>query len=88
MRSASVPSNARVAAVLTSVKADGYGRIKGVGAVIQTFGPGELSAYCGIAGAYTEYVPVVSLVGYPPITAMNNNLIMHHSLGDGKFGYG
>lgn len=69
-----------------SYAADGYGRIKGVGAVVQTFGPGELSAYCGIAGAYTEYVPVVSLVGYPPMTAMNKNLIMHHSLGDGKFG--
>lgn len=43
--------------------ADGYGRINGVGAVLTTFGPGELSNMCPIAGSYTEFVPVVHIVG-------------------------
>lgn len=28
---------------------DRYGRMNGVGALVSTFGPGELSAYCGVA---------------------------------------
>ncbi|KAF4629594.1 hypothetical protein G7Y89_g8550 [Cudoniella acicularis] len=68
--------------------ADGYARVNGVGAVVTTFGPGELSNLCGIAGAYTEFVPIVHIVGYPTEAAQNGNNIMHHSLGevgDGKF---
>lgn len=38
------------------IQADGYARVNGVGAFVSTFGPGELSAYCGVAGQYTEYV--------------------------------
>jgi pyruvate decarboxylase len=68
--------------------ADGYARVNGIGAVITTFGPGELSNMCGIAGAYTEFVPVVHIVGYPTEAAQHGKNIMHHSLGevgDGKF---
>ncbi|KAK9763210.1 hypothetical protein K7432_010342, partial [Basidiobolus ranarum] len=43
--------------------ADGYARIKGVGCVITTFGVGELSAVNGIAGSYSEMVPVVKIAG-------------------------
>lgn len=53
-----------------------------------TFGPGELSNMCPIAGAYTEFVPVVHIVGYPTEAAQHGKNIMHHSLGevgDGKF---
>lgn len=42
-----------------------YSRINGAGAFVTTFGPGELSAYCGHAGAYAEFCPVVHIVGYP-----------------------
>jgi len=68
--------------------ADGYARVNGIGAVVTTFGPGELSNMCGIAGAYTEFVPVVHIVGYPTEAAQHGKNIMHHSLGevgDGKF---
>lgn len=41
--------------------ADGYARIKGIGAIITTFGVGELSAINAIAGAYCERVPLVRL---------------------------
>lgn len=51
-----------------------------------TFGPGELSAYCGHAGAYAESVPVVHVVGYPGRPAMKSHTLMHHTLGTGEFG--
>jgi pyruvate decarboxylase len=38
-------------------------RINGAGAVVTTFGPGELSNMCPIAGAYTEFVPIAHIVG-------------------------
>lgn len=51
--------------LIASYAADGYARLNGVGAWVDTFGPGELSSYCGHAGAYTEFVPVAHIVGYP-----------------------
>ncbi|KAK9235102.1 thiamine diphosphate-binding protein [Lipomyces kononenkoae] len=71
--------------LIASYAADGYARVNGYGAFVTTFGPGELSAYCGMAGQYAEYVPVVHIVGYPSTKAMKEGAIMHHSLGDGNF---
>lgn len=45
--------------------ADGYARVSGVGALLTTFGVGELSAINGIAGSFAEYVPVLHIVGAP-----------------------
>lgn len=45
--------------------ADGYARMSGAGALLTTFGVGELSAINGIAGSYAEYVPVLHIVGAP-----------------------
>ena len=39
--------------------ADGYARIKGYGALVTTYGVGELSAINAIAGSYAESVPVM-----------------------------
>jgi TPP-dependent 2-oxoacid decarboxylase len=36
--------------LVASYAADGYARVNGVAAFVSTFGPGELSAYCGVAG--------------------------------------
>ncbi|RKL44334.1 putative pyruvate decarboxylase C13A11.06 [Fusarium proliferatum] len=71
--------------LISSYAADGYARVRGAGAFVTTFGPGELSAYCGMAGHYAEFVPVVHIVGYPAVDAVRNKRIMHHSLGNGKF---
>lgn len=65
--------------------ADGYARIKGIAALITTFGVGELSAINGIAGSYAENVPVIKITGTPPTNVMENGAIVHHTLGDGKF---
>jgi indolepyruvate decarboxylase len=43
-----------------SYAADGYARIHGLAALALTNGVGALSAMNGIAGAYSEHVPVAS----------------------------
>ncbi|KAK5058962.1 hypothetical protein LTR84_011226 [Exophiala bonariae] len=63
--------------------ADGYARIKGISALITTFGVGELSAINGIAGAYAERSPVVHIVGTPSTAMQDAGTCLHHSLGDG-----
>ncbi|EAM3144141.1 MULTISPECIES: alpha-keto acid decarboxylase family protein [Salmonella] len=65
--------------------ADGYARLSGAGALLTTFGVGELSAINGIAGSYAEYVPVLHIVGAPCSAAQQRGELMHHTLGDGDF---
>jgi len=66
--------------------ADGMSRTKKtIGAVVTTFGVGELSALNAIAGAFSERVPVVHIVGVPSSTAEGNHSILHHTLGDARF---
>lgn len=65
--------------------ADGYARIKGLGALVTTYGVGELSAINATAGSYAENVPVIHIVGAPSLSAQNSHLRMHHTLGDGDF---
>ncbi len=65
--------------------ADGYARIKGRSALCTTYGVGELSALCGVAGSYTEHLPVIHLVGMPSVSTQRARRIVHHTLGDGSF---
>ncbi|MDX3077138.1 alpha-keto acid decarboxylase family protein [Streptomyces sp. NPDC088354] len=65
--------------------ADGYARVHGVGAVCSTYGPGELSAINGIAGAYTEHLPLFHLVGMPKMPVQAHHSMVHHTLGNGEF---
>lgn len=60
--------------------ADGYARIKGIGALVTTFGVGELSAINAIAGAYAEFVPVVNIVGVPSLSSQANGALLHHTV--------
>lgn len=61
--------------------ADGYARIRGISAIITTFGVGELSAINALAGAYSEYVPVVHIVGTPSTISQRDGMLLHHTLG-------
>jgi pyruvate decarboxylase len=54
-------------------------------ALVTTFGVGELSAINAIAGAYSEYVPIVHIVGTPSTISMKNGMLLHHTLGNGNF---
>ncbi len=62
--------------------ADGYARIRGIGAFATTFGVGELSAINGVAGAYAERVPVVAITGAPATINFRTRPLLHHTLGD------
>jgi indolepyruvate decarboxylase len=68
-----------------SYAADGYARTAGLSALLTTYGVGELSALCGIAGAYAEHLPVVAISGAPPLAQIERNALVHHSAGDGNF---
>lgn len=59
--------------------ADGYARINGYGAVVTTFGVGELSAINGIAGAYAENLPVIKIAGVPKTQAIKSGALLHHN---------
>lgn len=65
--------------------ADGYARIKGLSALVTTFGVGELSAANGIAGANAERAPVVHIVGTPPRQLQSTRALMHHTFADGEY---
>ncbi len=66
--------------------ADGYARINGMSALSTTFGVGELSALCGIAGSYAEHDLIFHIVGMPKMQVQKRHAIVHHSLGDGEYG--
>ena len=65
--------------------ADGYARVRGVGAVTTTYGVGELSAISAVAGSYAENLPVFHLVGMPTLATQANRSLVHHTLGNGQF---
>lgn len=65
--------------------ADSYARLKGMSALITTFGVGELSACNAIAGSYSENVPVIHIVGSPKTRVQQEHKLMHHTLHDGNY---
>ncbi|KAJ4983460.1 thiamine pyrophosphate enzyme [Stagonosporopsis vannaccii] len=65
--------------------ADGYSRVRGIGALVTTFGVGELSAINAIAGAYAERAPVVHIVGTPNRATQDGRVPVHHTFNDGNF---
>ena len=68
-----------------SYAADGYARLKGLGALLVTNGVGALSAINGIGGSYSEHVPVICIAGSIPLRSIDRGLGMHHTMADGSF---
>src|SRR5580698_2044392 len=66
-----------------SYAADGYARLNGIGALTVTNAVGALSAINGVAGSYSEHVPVICICGSIPFKAMDRGLGMHHTMADG-----
>ncbi|KAF9870997.1 thiamine pyrophosphate enzyme [Colletotrichum karsti] len=70
--------------------ADGYARTRGLGALMTTYGVGELSAVNAVTGSYSEHVPVVHIVGTPATRlqvqikdmALRDHRHVHHTLAD------
>ncbi|PHH58524.1 hypothetical protein CDD81_5485 [Ophiocordyceps australis] len=65
--------------------ADGYARVSRMAALITTFGVGELSALNGVAGAFSEHIPLVHIVGCPSTISQRSGMLLHHTLGNGDF---
>jgi len=65
---------------------DAYARINGLGALVVTHGVGTLSAINGIAGAYSEHVPVILISGSIPLRSVQRGDLMHHTLADREKG--
>jgi indolepyruvate decarboxylase len=68
-----------------SYAADGYARLNGLAALIVTNAVGALSAINGVAGAYSEHVPVICVCGSIPLRSMELDLGMHHTMADGTW---
>ena len=62
--------------------ADGYARLRGYGALVTTYGVGELSAINAIAGSMAENVPVVHVVGLPSTQSIEKKTLLHHNFQD------
>ena len=68
-----------------SYAADGYARLKGMGAFMVTNAVGAMSAINGVAGCYAEHVPVIAVCGSIPLRSIERNLGMHHTMADGTW---
>lgn len=68
-----------------SYAADGYARLNGMAALIVTNAVGALSAINGVAGSYSEHVPVICVCGSIPFRSMERGLGMHHTMADGTW---
>jgi indolepyruvate decarboxylase len=68
-----------------SYAADGYARLNGIAALIVTNAVGALSAINGVAGSYSEHVPVICVCGSIPFRSMERGLGMHHTMADGTW---
>src|SRR5262245_12321995 len=70
-----------------SYAADGYARLNGLGALLVTHRVGALSAINGVAGSYSEHVPVICICGSIPLRSIDRGLGMHHTMADGTWGH-
>lgn len=66
-----------------SYAADGYARLNGLAALITTNGVGSMSAIGGVAGSYSEHVPVICVCGSVPMRSLERRLTHAHTVADG-----
>lgn len=71
---------------IATYAADGYARVRGVGAVAVTYGVGAFSLINAAAGAYVERVPVIIINGSPStaarVTSRDRDILLHHATGN------
>lgn len=65
--------------------ADGYARIKGMGALAVTYGVGALNVVNAVAGAYAESSPVIVISGAPGLGEQLGDPLIHHRFGPFRF---
>ncbi|HYC55389.1 MAG TPA: thiamine pyrophosphate-binding protein [Candidatus Binatia bacterium] len=62
--------------------ADGYARVRGLGAVCVTYCVGGLNALNAVAGAYAEKSPLVVISGAPGLGERAHSPLLHHKVRD------
>ncbi|MDU7411813.1 MAG: thiamine pyrophosphate-binding protein [Anaerococcus sp.] len=62
--------------------ADGYANENGISALMTTYSVGDLNALGGIAGSVAEHRPIIIISGTPPLFAMRERKMTHHTLAD------
>src|SRR5260370_41742781 len=62
--------------------ADGHARTRGLGALVTTYGVGELSALCGVAGPDLGHVPGCFIGGGPPLGRIEEHAMLHSTGGE------
>lgn len=62
--------------------ADAYSRLKGLGAVVTTYGVGGLNLINPVAMAYAEYSPVIVISGAPALAGRREHPVFHHLVKD------
>src|SRR5262249_27801686 len=67
-----------------SYAADGYARLKGLGALLVTNGVGALSAINGVGGSHTEHIPGICIAGSITLTSIERALGIHHTMAHGS----
>jgi TPP-dependent 2-oxoacid decarboxylase len=65
--------------------ADGYARIRGLGAAAVTYGVGALNVVNAVAGAHAESSPVVVISGAPGLKQQREDPMIHHRFGPFRF---
>lgn len=65
--------------------ADGYANENGISALMTTYSVGDLNALGGIAGSVAEHRPIIVISGTPPLFAMRERKMTHHTLADGDY---
>ena len=65
--------------------ADGYANENGISALMTTYSVGDLNALGGIAGSVAEHRPIIIISGTPPLFAMRERKMTHHTLADGDY---
>lgn len=58
--------------------ADGYARLRGMGAVVVTYGPGSFSVLNAVAAAWAEDIALVLITGGPARAAYADQRFAHH----------
>ena len=62
--------------------ADGYGRTRGVAAMVVTHSVGSLSCINAVAGAYCEHIPLIVINGGLNSNSASEGEVVHHTLGE------
>jgi indolepyruvate decarboxylase len=62
--------------------ADAYSRVRGLGAVVCTYGVGGLKLANAVAGAWAEQVPLLVVSGAPGVAERSSDALLHHRVKD------